>query len=295
MRLITRADFDGVASAVFISDMEKISEIVFAHPKDMQDGLVDVEPGDAIANLPYSPKAALWFDHHNKAEDLPDPMPAVRGKCGVAPSAARLVYEFYDSPKLKKYESMLVEVDKVDSANLDMEDVLDPKDWVLLSYTIDPRTAMGGFREYSLSLIQAIREGKSIEEILKLKSVEGRLERFLIDEDVFKKALVSNSKLDGNVIVTDFRGLDHIPSGNRFLPFPLFLKGNVQVRTHWKFTKDMVIVAVGKSIFNKTCDVHIGKLMSKYGGGGLEGAGSCPLTPDVADAKIAEIIQSLKQ
>ena len=294
MRLFTRADFDGVACAALICDVEEIDQIVFAHPKDMQDGIVEVAPGDAIANLPYHPNAALWFDHHDKAQDLPDPMPDVRGKCGVAPSAARLIYEYYNSGKLKKYDSMLIDVDKVDSAHLDIEDVLDPKGWVLLSYTIDPRTAMGGFREYSLSLIEYIREGKTIDEILSLPSVQGRLDRFDIEEAEYKEAILEHSKLDGNVIVTDFRSHDKIPTGNRFLPFPLFLKGNVQVRIHWKFTKDMVVVAVGKSIFNRTCEAHVGNLMSKYGGGGLAGAGSCALEVETADAQIAEIIADLK-
>jgi len=294
MRLFTRADFDGVASAAFICDMEEIDQILFAHPKDMQDGLVEVKEGDPISNLPFHPNAALWFDHHDKTEDLPDPMPNIRGKCGVAPSAARLIYDYYNSNKLKKYEEMLVDVDKVDSATLDIEDVLDPQGWVLLSYTIDPRTAMGGFREYSLFLIETIREGKTIEEILSLPSVQGRLERFVIDESAYKKALLDFSKLDDNVIVTDFRSLDKIPTGNRFLPFPLFLKGNVQVRIHWKYTKDKIIVAVGKSIFTRTCDTHVGNLMAKYDGGGLAGAGSCALDIENAEAQIAEIIEALK-
>ena len=294
MRLITRADFDGVASAVFIGDMEDVKAIVFAHPKDMQDGLVKVEAGDAISNLPYHPNADLWFDHHNKVEDLPDPMPDIRGKCGVAPSAARLVYEFYNSPKLLKYEPMLKEVDKVDSANLSMQDVLDPQGWVLLSYTIDPRTALGGFREYSLSIIDAIRSGMTIEEILKMPAVSGRVDRFFFDGELFKKATVNNSELDGNVIVTDFRNLDRIPTGNRFLVFPLYLKGNVQVRIFWNHTKDKIMLTVGKSIFNRTCEINIGRLMSEYDGGGLEGAGSCPLDPDLADKQIAEIIIKLK-
>jgi len=220
-------------------------------------------------------------------------MPNVRGKCGVAPSAARLVYEFYKSDKLKQFEPMLVDVDRVDSANLTFEDVLNPTGWVLLSYTIDPRSSFPGFREYSLRLIYNIRHGMPIEEILQMEEVRSRVDRFLADEDTYKKALVECSHVEGKVIVTDFRNLDRVPAGNRFLPFPLFMRGNVQVRIFWNFNRDKVMVAVGKSIFNRTCEKHVGKLMAKHGGGGLAGAGTCPLDPLTADQSIRQIIDEL--
>lgn len=295
MRLVTRADFDGVACAVFITMMEQITETVFTHPRDLEEGTFQVLPGDVIANLPFHPNAGLWFDHHFKAEELPDPMPNVRGKCGVAPSAARLVYEFYNSPLLKPFETFLLDVDKVDSAHLDYEDVLHPKGWVLLSYTIDPRSSFAGFRDYALRLIVHIRRGMPVEEILELEEVKNRVDRFLADEEVYRKALSDNTVMDDNVIITDFRGLDRVPAGNRFLPFTLWTRGNVHVRIFWNYQRDKVMVAVGKSIFLRDSKVHVGKLMAQYGGGGQQGAGTCPLNPATADRQIQEIVTILKE
>ncbi len=295
MRLYTRADLDGVTSAVMITQKEPISEVVFVHPKDMQDGLIEVLPGDAISNLPFHPNATLWFDHHNNAEDLPKDMPDVAGKCGVAPSAARLVYEYYNDKQFDGYEVMLHQTDRVDSANLDMEDVIDPQGWVLLSYTLDPRTGLGGMRGYAITIIDAIRSGLTIDQILDLPIVKGRVNRYFFEVELFQQELKKHSKLVNNIILTDFRSLDKTPTGNRFLVFALYPNGNVQIRVFWIKNRTRVMAAVGKSIFDRSCDVHIGDLMAEYGGGGLDGAGTCQFAPDEADEKIVEIFKRLRK
>ena len=64
MRLVTRADFDGLVCGALITKFEKIDDYLYVEPKFMQDGLVEIRRGDIIANLPYHPNCALWFDHH---------------------------------------------------------------------------------------------------------------------------------------------------------------------------------------------------------------------------------------
>ena len=292
MRLITRADMDGLGCAVFLTLKENIDEIVFSHPKDMQDGLVDVGPDDIISNLPYHPNCGMWFDHHESEEHTAH-VAEFRGLFGMAPSAARLVYQYYDDPELDRYGEMLAEVDRVDSARLAVEDVTDPYGWVLLSYTLDPRSGLGAFRQYFLRLVEAAKKRK-IDQIMAMPDVEERVKRFQIETERFGEVTQEFSQVDGNVILTDFLALDVNPVGNRFLVYTFYPEANVQVRVFWGRGKEKVIAAVGKSIFNRTCKSHIGNLLAEYGGGGLAGAGTAQFNVENAKEKISEIVARLK-
>lgn len=292
MRLITRGDLDGLTSAVFVTQKEDIDEIVFAHPKDMQDGLVEVRQGDVVSNLPYHPMCELWFDHHESEEDAAQ-VAHFRGRYGVAPSAARLVYEYYKDPALDRYGEMLAETDRVDSARLAVEDVIHPERWVLLSYTLDPRSGLGQFKQYFLTLLDAAKT-QHIEEILEVPEVKTQVNRWLAEQERFEEATREHTYLDRSVIVTDFRELDTRPVGNRFLVYTMYPHGNVQVLVFWGKGKKNVVVAVGHSIFNRTSKVHVGKLLAEYGGGGLRGAGTCQLPIGEADQRISEIIKRIQ-
>lgn len=294
MRLVTRADLDGVASAVLLTTVENVEQVVFANPKDIEDRTIEVKPGDAIANLPFHPNAGMWFDHHEKAEEQPIGMAKVKGKWGASLSSARLIFEYFDSPLLTKYEDMLRETDRIDSANLSIEDVLDPKGWVLLSFTLDPYMGLAAFHSYANIIISAIKSGSTIARILEIPEVKGRVGRFLLDADDFKEELKNATRLDGNVIVTDAREVDIMPTGNRFLAFALFPEGNVQLVLTKDHAKDQVRVRIGKSIFRHTCRIHLGHLAAEYGGGGLSGAAGFNLDTKDAEQKIADIIWRLK-
>lgn len=295
MRLITRPNLDGVTSAVLVTSMESIEQVVFAERKDIEDGTVAVEPGDAIANLPYHKNATLWFDHHDAADVDYGKNINLKGKRGVAPSAARLVYEYYNSPRLEKFEKLLDENDRINSAYLTMDDVLNPKDLVLLSYTIDPFMGLDTFHGYSNSIIAALRHGSSVAQIMDMPEVRGRANRYFMDADDFKLELAAATKIDGNVLITDFRKVDLMPLGNRFITFAIFPRKNVQVRIYLNERKSKVNVRFGKNIFNRTCQVHLGHFAAEYGGGGLDGATGCTLNPENADFIIKEIINRLKE
>lgn len=296
MRLITRGDADGLACAVFITIKENIESIIFVHPKDMQDGKVDVLQDDIICNLPYHPECNMWFDHHISEETRDETVKVgkFKGKFGLAPSTARLVYEYYNDIELKKFEDFLLAVDKMDSAQLDKSDVTDPKGWMLLMISLDPRTSLGDFEYYFSELVDWVKK-YSLEEIMKQPEVQLRCDYVLSDLDKFKNALLKYTTLEDNVIVIDFRDLELIPMGNRFYEYILFPEGNISIRLFWGKDKHNIICAVGHSIFKRDSKTNIGLLLKKYGGGGLSGAGACQLDPETADNQIAEIIEQVKK
>ncbi len=294
MRLITRTDLDGLTCAVFITVMEKIDEVMFAEPKAMQDGKVAVNDHDIIANLPYHPKCALWFDHHT-SQMIHSEKEGYRGKFAVAPSCARVIYDFYEQPdELKPFDHLLVETDRVDSANLNMDDVMNPKGWVLVSYTLDPRSGLDAFEDYFQRMIGWIQV-HTVDEILQLPDVKTKVDTYLSEQDNFKKALTEHSRQDGNVIITDQRPVQKFPAGNRFLIYTLFPTGNISVRLFRGKEPGITVCAVGHSIFNRTSKTDVGALMAEYGGGGHKGAGTCQLPDGEADAKVKEIVERMKK
>ena len=298
MRLVTRADWDGLASAVLLTTVEQIEAIQFAYPKDIQDGKVNVLENSIVVNLPYHPNAALWFDHHASEEDLAAPMAAftaIKGNFGLAPSAARLIYEYYGGDaRLAKFTDLLAATDKVDSAQLTQEDVLNPFGFILLAYTVDPRSGLRGhdLEDYFLLLVDWLKT-KSVDEILALPEVKRLTERLKADDHRFREALLKHSRVEGNLVITDFRGMA-TPAGNRYLIYTLFPQVNLSVRLY-DGQPGYSSIAVGHSLFNRTSTVNVGKLLAEYGGGGHVGAGTAQFPVAEAEAKFNEIIARLKR
>jgi hypothetical protein len=296
MRLVTRADWDGLVCAVLLSTLEHIDVIQFAGPKDIQDGSASIPVDSIIANLPYHRNCAMWFDHHISEEERGAHTEAeFKGKFAPALSAARLIYEFYgEDQRLAKYAALLDATDRIDSAQLTEADVVKPTGYVLLAYTIDPRTGLHDLdREAYFLMLLDLLKTKSVDEILALPEVKRLTDRILAEDADFRAALARHSRLDGHVIVTDFRGVD-FPAGNRFIVYTLFPSANVSVRLSEVAGAQTVAISVGHSIFNRTCKTNVGKLLSEYGGGGLVGVGSARFPKAEADAKAQEIIQRLK-
>jgi hypothetical protein len=296
MRLVTRGDLDGLTCAVLITSCETISEIALVHPQDVTDKRLVASSNDILANLPYQAGCGKWFDHHLLTQSNERPPENFDGRYGLAPSAARVVFEYYlpAHEEIRRHEELLAETDRLDSAQLNIDDVLDPKRYILLGYTLDPRTGLGSYQDYFLRLVDWLKT-KPIDEILLLPEVQERARRIREQESRFREASVAHSRLDGNVIFTDFRDADPMPVGNRFIVYTLFPQANVSLRVHWGPTRQYVAAAVGHSIFNRTSRTNVGELMSRYGGGGHRGAGTCLLPADKADALIAEMIGAMKQ
>ena len=296
MRLVTRPDLDGLTCAVLLSACETIDSVELLQPQDVTDRTAPIGPADVLANLPYHPQCGMWFDNHLLTDAKAMPPSGFRGRYGKAPSAARLVYEHYlpSRPALTRHEALVAETDRLDSAQLTMDDVLAPAGYVLVGLTLDPRTGLGSPREYFEALLAAVRE-RPVEDVVDLPEVRARAARMREQDHAFREALRAHSRLDGNVVVTDFRALDSIPVGNRFLVFTQFPEANVGVRVEWAPRRERVSVSAGKSIFNRTSRANLGVLMSLHGGGGHVGAGACRLAPATADSRIAEIVETLKR
>jgi len=307
MRLITRSDFDGLACAVLLREVEPIDSIEFVHPKDVQDGKIRIGSNDILTNLPYQIGTGLWFDHHSSEIERNEDTATYRGRFEIAPSAARVVYNHYvengQREKLRRYEDLLTSVDKSDSAQLSMEDVTRPGGWMLLSYVMDPRTGLAYHREYRISnrdlmakMIELIAANPDHPDaVLADPDVKERIDRYFQQQEAFERLMRERSTVEKNVIITDLRGLGELPAGNRFLIYTMFPQANIQVRIFDGRKGEFVVCAVGHSIFNRTSKTDVGKLMDKYGGGGHRGAGTCQLPNAHAETTIREIVEQIKR
>lgn len=301
-RLITRSDFDGLVCAVLLKHLGMINDIKFVHPKDMQDGKIEVSSNDISTNLPYVPGIHLAFDHHlsetlrNKKIDnhIIDPK---------APSAARVVWDYYGGLEAfpSSWTEMMEACDRGDAAQFNKEQVLNPQGWDLLNFLMDARTGLGRFREFRISnynlmmdLIDYCRNN-SIEDIMKLPDVVERIELYNEQDALFKEQLKRCSTVYNNLVVLDLREEEIIHAGNRFVIYALFPQCNISIHVMWGFKKQNTVFATGKSIFDRSSNTNVGELMLKYGGGGHQAAGTCQVDHDKAVATLSELIEQINQ
>jgi len=295
MKILTRGDMDGLTSTVFLTIAQSVTEMRFAHPKDVQDGKVKVDKDDIIVNLPFVPGCGMWFDHHVSEEHKLEKQGKFEGRFAVAPSAARVVYDHYKQhqKEFDKFTELLEATDRLDSAHLTKDEVEKPTGWILLGLTLDPRTGLGPeFQKYFRWLADYIKE-VPLAKILQHPEVKKRTDRVLKEQEDFKKLLQAHSKADGPIVITDLRGKKDLPVGNRFLIFAMFPQCNVEARI-FNGHAGQVVIAAGSSIFNRTLNVNIGNLLAQYGGGGHAGAGTAQLAPDKAEGQLKEILAKLK-
>ena len=303
MRLVTRSDFDGLACAMMLRELGIIDEIKFVHPKDVQDGKVELSQNDITTNLPYDPRVALAFDHHESEVDRLKAQ-ETGGKLIIDPnarSAARVVYDYYGGKKTfpRVSDELMEAVDKGDSADFTMDEILHPKGWVLLHYLMDPRTGLGRFRNFRISNYDLMMElisycmDHTIDEILELPDVKERVDLYFEQADLFEAQLKRIAKVYDKVVVLDLREEEVIHAGNRFMIYALYPETQISVHVAWGFKKQNTAVMIGKSIVNKGSNVDIGELCLKYGGGGHHNAGTCQLDNDVVDKELPNIIKAL--
>ena len=304
-RLVTRSDFDGLACAMMLKELDMIDEIKFVHPKDVQDGKIELTKDDITTNLPYDPRVGMAFDHH---ESEIDRLKAVEtnGKLIIdenARSAARVVYDYFGGKeKFPNISDDLMEaVDKGDSADFTVDDILNPKGWVLLHYLMDARTGLGRFHEFRISnydlmmeLIDYCRE-HTIDKILELPDVKERVDLYFEQAELFKAQLKRLAKIYDKVVVLDLRNEETIYAGNRFMIYALYPEAQISIHVAWGFRKQNTAVMIGKSIVNKASNADIGELCLKYGGGGHRNAGTCQLENDTVDEQLPDIIKALNE
>ena len=302
-RLVTRSDFDGLVCAMILRELDIIEDIKIVHPKDVQDGKVELSENDITTNLPFDARVGLAFDHHESEIDRLH-AEQTDGKLIIDPnarSAARVVYNYYGGKKKLPLitDEMMEAVDKGDSADFTMDDILNPKGWVLLHYLMDPRTGLGRFREFRISNYDLMMEligycmNHSIDEILELPDVKERVELYFDQAEQFKEQLKRIAKVYGKVVVLDLRDEEIIHAGNRFMIYALYPETQISVHVAWGFRKQNTAVMIGKSIVNRGSSADIGSLCLRYGGGGHRNAGTCQLENDQVDALLPEIIKAL--
>ncbi len=302
-RLVTRSDFDGLACAMMLKELNLIDDIKFVHPKDVQDGKIELSENDITTNLPYDPRVGIAFDHH---ESEIDRLKATQtgGKLIIDPnakSAARVLYNYYGGKKTfpRISEELMTAVDKADSADFTIDDILNPKDWVLLNYIMDPRTGLGRFHDFKISNYDLMMElidkclNHPINEIMELPDVKERTDLYFEQAELFKNQIANIAKVYDKVIVLDLRDLDVIYAGNRFMVYAMYPEIEISVHVAWGFKKQNTAVMIGKSIINKASKVDIGELCLEYGGGGHANAGTCQLDNDKVDGELPTIIKKL--
>ena len=300
MRLLTRSDFDGLICGTILTQLGIVNDWKFVHPKDMQDGLVEVKQEDILCNVPYVKGCGAWFDHHASENRRLVGMEITEGVSKEAPSCARNVYEYYGGKeKMPQFEQMINAVDKVDSADLTIDEIKSPTGWILLGFLMDPRTGLGRFRDYTVSNYKLMENlmhecgVKSIEEILELPDVIERIEVYNEQTVKFEQMLKKCSKTTGNLIITDVRDEDIIYAGNRFMVYALFPEQNVSVWVSWGREKKNIAIHTGHSIINRTCEVDIGELMLSCGGGGHKQVGTCQVDTEDFEQTFDKIIKRL--
>ena len=302
MRLITRSDFDGLACAVLLKEAGIVDDWLFVHPKDVQDGRVQVTADDILTNVPYAPGCGMWFDHHSSEDERLGLPPDFKGASRPAPSCARVIYDFYGGaeqfPHLEE-TGLMAAVDKADSAEFTAEEILHPKGWVLLSFIMDPRTGLGRYHDYRMSnyqlmgyMIEYCRTMR-VEYILRLPDVQERVSRYFEQEGPFRQMLQQHATLNGRVAVLDLRGLDEIKPGNRFTIYSLFPEASASVQIFDGKGKKNVVLACGYSILNRTCTADIGSLMLSYGGGGHRAVGTCQVVHEDAERVLHDVVSFL--
>ncbi len=301
MRLLTRSDFDGLICAVLLQEAGIIDELKFVHPKDMQDGLIEVTSNDVLANVPYVAGCGLWFDHHSSEEERLQLQGQFTGESRLELSAARIIYDYYGgSARFGRFAEMLQAVDKTDSGQLTEDEILNPQGWILLGFIMDPRTGLGRYQDYAISnyalmekLIDWCRS-LNIEDILELPDVKERVKRYYEQNELFQEMLLKYTHIERNIIITDLRGLDSIYTGNRFLIYSLFPEQNISMWIIDGRNKQNCVVSVGHSIINRSSKVDVGSLLLQYGGGGHAKVGTCQIPYERADEVIAGITVKLE-
>jgi len=298
MRLLTRSDFDGICCAVLLKELGLMDEMVYAHPKDLQDGKVAVTKNDILANVPYVPGCGLWFDHHSSEHERLRLEGHYEGRSAPAPSAARVIYDYYGAEKLGRFAKMLTYVDKVDSAQLTEQEILNPTDWVLLGFLCDPRTGLGYHRKFTISNLQFVynllemMRTMNIDEILAQPDTKERIDLYFEHAQSAKPFYRRHSRVEGEVLITDLRGVSEIPPSNRFLVYSLFPETNISIRLIDGKGGQFVAFSVGYSVLNRSATVDVGSLMLRYGGGGHKTVGTCQVPNDLADQVLSELLQA---
>ena len=295
-RLVTRSDFDGLVCAALLKHLGMLEDVKFVHPKDVQDGKVELGPGDITTNLPYHPGVHIAFDHHHSETLRVEGRPANHVIVPGAESAARVVYEHFGAAEtFPSIDELMDAVDKGDAAQFELEEILRPTGWTLLNFLMDPRTGLGRFREFRISNYQLMMQlidactTMSVDEILATPDVAERVALYFEHHARAVEQIQRCATVHGNLVVLDLRGEEVIHPTNRFTIYALFPECNVSIHVLWGLKQQNTVFATGKSILDRGSRTNVGELMLAYGGGGHEAAGTCQIANEDAERVLGEL------
>jgi nanoRNase/pAp phosphatase (c-di-AMP/oligoRNAs hydrolase) len=302
VRLLTRSDFDGSVCAALLMELGLVDGILYIHPKDLQDNKIEVTGDDILANVPFVEGCGLWFDHHSSEHERLNLEGKFKGASELEPSAAQVIYEYYKKDqvaagKLKKFEDLIKIVGIADSAQFSKDDILNPTDWIMLAFIADPRTGLGYKRSFRISNFELMKKlpeylrSKTAEEILALPDFQERVQVYHEETSKYKALLARTTRIEGDAILIDFRGIAENPVGNRFMEYVLYPEQNISVRIVDGRDKQFAMISVGHSILDRTSLVDVGSLVLKYGGGGHKQVGTCQVEYDDVDRIVGEMLQ----
>ena len=301
MRVVTRSDFDGSVCTAILQELGLVDDILYVHPKDMQDNKIKVNKNDILANVPFVEGCGLWFDHHSSERMRLQLDGKFKGASKNSPSAAQVIYDYYKqdkgyATKLKKFEALVRIAGKADSAKFTKKDILQPKGWIMLAFIADPRTGLGYKHNFTVSNFELMKRlphllrTKSIEEILKLPDFVERIKLYREENARYEKLIEKSASIVGDAIVIDLRGCEAIPAGNRFLEYVLFPEQNISLRIVDGKKREFAMISVGRSIINQTSEIDVGALTLKYGGGGHKRVGTCQVSYKDVDRVVGEML-----
>ena len=301
MRLLTRSDFDGSVCTAILEELGLIDDILYVHPKDMQDNKIAVTANDILANVPFVKGCGLWFDHHSSEHERLQLEGEFKGASKEAPSAAQVVYDYYEqnnayADKLRKFKELIQIVAKADSAKFTKEDILHPNGWIMLAFIADPRTGLGYKHDFTISNFELMKQlpqllrTKRVEEILSLPDFQERVKLYHEENKKYEQLITKSARTEGDAIVIDLRACEVIPVGNRFLEYVLYPEQNISIRIANGKNKAFAMISVGNSIIKSTSRINVGSLTLKYGGGGHKRVGTCQVAYEDVDRVVSEML-----
>ena len=300
MRLVTRSDFDGLACGALLKEAGIIDHWKFVHPKDLQDGLIEVDENDCLANVPYVEGCGLWFDHHSSEHERLQLEGKYKGESRITPSCARIIYEYYGGKeRFPQYDDLMVAVDKVDSGNLTIDEVMNPTGWILIGFLMDPRTGLGRWRNFTIPnyrLMEILLDAchsMTTEEIIAMPDIQERIKVYNEQTEKFKEMVKKYTRTEGNLIITDLRGVNPIYTGNRFMIYSMYPEQNISA---WIVDGKGGVgcsAACGYSIMNRTATLDVGSLMLKYNGGGHKKVGTCQFSDENMETELPKMLAEL--
>ena len=304
MRLVTRSDFDGSVCTAILEDLGLIDDILYVHPKDMQDNKIKVTRNDILANVPFVKGCGLWFDHHSSERERLQLDGRFKGASKNAPSAAQVVYDYYKkdkacAQKLRKFKELVQIAGKADSAKFTKEDILRPRGWIMLAFIADPRTGLGYKRSFTISNFELMKKlpkllrTRKVGEILSLSDFKERVKLYHEENKKYEELITRSARIEGDAIVIDLRNCEDIPVGNRFLEYVLYPEQNISIRIVDGKNKAFAMISVGHSIINPTATIDVGVLTLKYGGGGHKRVGTCQIAYKDVERVLSEMLDEI--